>query len=341
MENPYLDQNNEQASEALRLSLAFLSKNQVPPSPLNYRLAYDYVSGRNREMETVLEEAVSKLDSEKQELLWEIYKRFFIQDNTALEKLRNDLRLVISGIQSEFKQSGGELNNFSTQLEQFSSVLNTQGSTADISAEVQKMIAGTNSMAKTQNSLDAKMTYMQDEVESLRKELEQIKEESLTDALTGIANRKAFDETLDKSITEAKEQSSALSMLLIDIDHFKKFNDTFGHLVGDKVLRYVGSSLKNCVKGQDFPARYGGEEFSVILPHTSHIGAKVIAEQIRKTISAKELKDKAKNKNFGKITASIGVAEFAEDETAETFIQRCDKALYKAKENGRNRVMIG
>ena len=340
MENPYFDHSSQQASEALRLSLAFLSQHQIPPSPINYRLAYDSVSGQNQDLEIVLKEAVTKLDPDSQDLLWEIYKRFFVQDNSALEKLRNELRQIISSMQTEFEQSGGELHNFSSQLEQFSSVLDKQASPEEISSEVQKMIAGTNSMVKTHNSLDAKMANLKDEVETLRKELEQIKEESLTDALTGIANRKAFDQTLHTSILEAKQQNSALSLLMIDIDHFKKFNDTFGHLVGDKVLRYVGNSLKNCVKGQDFPARFGGEEFSVILPHTSHIGAKVIAEQIRKTIAARELKDKTNNKNFGKISASIGVAQFSEEETSEEFIKRCDKALYRAKENGRNRVMI-
>jgi diguanylate cyclase len=169
-------------------------------------------------------------------------------------------------------------------------------------------------------------------------QLEQVKRESLTDALTGISNRKAFDSALVQSIETAREETAPFSLLMLDIDHFKQFNDTYGHLIGDKVLRFIASILTRCIKGSDLAARYGGEEFAVILPNTPLQGAASVSEQIRKSISAGELKDKESGKRYGRITASIGIAEFHPEEAVNGLIERADQALYSAKKKGRNRV---
>jgi len=340
MDFPYADHTTEQQSEFLRLTLALLSKQQIPPSPVNYRLSYDYVSGKSEDLKTVLDDCFNTPEKHNQETLWEIYQRFFIQDNQALEKIRAELRHVVSNIQGEVQRSGEELGGFSSELTHFSDVLDESSTPEEMASAVKRMINGTQSALNSQNLFYSHMTELAVETESLRKELLQIREESLTDALTGIANRRAFDLELQESMTEANEQHSALCLLLLDIDHFKKFNDTYGHLTGDKVLRFVATILKRCVKGQDFAARYGGEEFAVILPNTSQVGAKVIAEQIRKAISAKELEDKTRNENYGKITASIGIAEYRFNEVTGDLIKRSDEALYKAKDAGRNRVVF-
>ena len=340
MLDPYAKDPDKQAGEYFRLALAFLSKYQIPPSPLNYQLAYDYVSGKNEKLKILLDDYIGQTEIISQESLWEIYQQFYIQDMAALEKMRLELRHLIANIQNEFQRSGGEITGFSNRLDQFASVLNSEKRQQEISSEVNNMISDTNSVAESQRSFDSQMTSIMDEVGSLRKEIEQIKEESLTDALTGIANRRAFDNVLEKSIQSTIEQNSPLSLLLIDIDHFKQFNDNFGHLVGDKVLRFLGKTLKRCIKGQDIAARFGGEEFAIILPHTGHIGAKVIAEMIRKAISATELQDNEKTKSYGKITASIGVSEYLPNEASSALIQRCDKGLYQAKKAGRNRVVV-
>ncbi len=340
MLDPYAKDPAQQAGEFLRLALAFLSKYRIPPSPLNYQLAYDYVSGKNEKLKIELDDYIGQSAIISQENLWEIYQQIYIQDIAFIEKMRLELRHLIANIQNEFERSGGEITGFSNRLDQFSSVLISEKRQQEISFEVNNMITDANSVAESQRKFDSQMTDIMHEVGSLRKEIEQIKEESLTDALTGIANRRAFDNVLEKSIQSTIEENSPLSLLLIDIDHFKQFNDNFGHLVGDKVLRFLGKTLKRCIKGQDIAARFGGEEFAVILPHTSHIGAKVIAEMIRKAISATELQDNEKSKSYGKITASIGISEYLPNEASSTLIQRCDKGLYQAKKEGRNRVVV-
>jgi diguanylate cyclase len=125
---------------------------------------------------------------------------------------------------------------------------------------------------------------------------------------------------------------------MLDIDYFKKFNDQYGHQVGDEVLRIVGAHLKKNLKGKDFPARYGGEEFIVLLPDTKLDKAYIVSEQIRDNISKKRLKIKKTGQVLGNITASLGVSEIREEDTAISVVERADSALYLAKNSGRNNV---
>jgi diguanylate cyclase len=177
-----------------------------------------------------------------------------------------------------------------------------------------------------------------DEVEALRRELNQVKKESMTDALTGVANRKAFNSSLETLSQDVRAEGLSMCVLLVDIDHFKRFNDTYGHLVGDRVLRFVATTIQRCVKGKDAVARFGGEEFAVILPETELAGAEVVAEQIRMAVSDGELRDKHSGARYGRITVSIGVGQCRRNELATELLERVDRALYRAKDKGRNRT---
>ncbi|PVV21917.1 MAG: hypothetical protein B6D74_10745 [gamma proteobacterium symbiont of Ctena orbiculata] len=318
--------------------LAKASKHKIPPSPLNFRLGYDYVAGKSEELKAALDEMVTQSEALSTETLWEMYRRFFIQDDQALEKMRQELRHIIVNVQSEFARSGGNLSSYAQTLNRFADILDTSTTPERMSAEVKKVVDDTHSLEESQQRLESNMSHILTEVESLRKELEQVKEESLTDALTGISNRKAFDAALEHTVHSAREQKTPFCILLADIDRFKQFNDTYGHLVGDKVLRFVASTLKRCLKGKDMAARFGGEEFAVILPQTALIGAEAIAEQIRQAVSSGGLKDNSNGREYGKVTISIGIGQFRWNELPNELIQRIDRALYLAKERGRNRV---
>jgi diguanylate cyclase len=126
---------------------------------------------------------------------------------------------------------------------------------------------------------------------------------------------------------------------MIDIDHFKSFNDTYGHLTGDQVLRLVGMSLRHSIKGQDITARYGGEEFVVVLPETALRQAISVAENIRRSVMAKELKKKSTGEILGRVTISAGVATLRDTDDVHLLIERADTCLYAAKRSGRNRVV--
>jgi len=157
--------------------------------------------------------------------------------------------------------------------------------------------------------------------------------------LTQLANRKFFDTTLEHSIVTARENNEPLSLLLTDIDHFKKFNDSFGHLTGDQVLRLVAMSVKQNVKGQDIAARYGGEEFAIVLPNTVLRSAITVADHIRRAVMIKELMKRSTGEHLGRVTISVGVATLRKNDTSQTLIERADGCLYAAKHHGRNRVM--
>ncbi len=336
--NPY-SEDFTQASEYLRLVLVFLSKHKIPASPLNYQLGYDYVSGRNEALEKAMDDLLAQKNEPAAEDLLGLYKQFVVQDDQALESVRHELQKVIGSMQDGYDDSHSNLSDYLSSLDHFADVL-TDPQHPELQAEVQKVMADTRSTETSQRQFEHRMGDMMDEVETLRKQLEQVREESLTDALTGIANRKAFDQQLEQVYQSSMQQQSPFCLVISDIDHFKKFNDTFGHLVGDKVLRYVATTIKSCVKGKDLAARFGGEEFVLILPQTELKDARVVADQIRQAVSVRELKDKRANKDYGRITISLGVAQFQGDEQPLEILSRADQALYQAKENGRNRVEI-
>jgi diguanylate cyclase len=160
----------------------------------------------------------------------------------------------------------------------------------------------------------------------------------MTDGLTGIANRKAFDEKLRQEAMASMENGKPLSLLLLDIDHFKKFNDNHGHQVGDQVLRLMAETLELNIKGQDFAARYGGEEFAIILPQTTLDSAKQAANMLRHNVETHNIVNKSNQNKVGRITVSIGVATFRFGEPLARLIERSDEALYLAKSRGRNQV---
>ena len=336
--NPYSQDDFSKASEYLRLALSLLSKHRIPPSPLNFRMGYDYIAGRNEELKTALDEVVTKSGGVPNEKLEEMYRRFFIQDEQSFDKMRNELRHTIANIQSELECSGGNTAGYMTTLNHFAEILDTRMPPETMSIEVQKVVDKTRTMEQAHHRFESNMTSIMAEMETMRKEMEQVKQESLTDALTGISNRKAFDAALQHAIDTAQGQGTPFCLLFADIDHFKQFNDTYGHLVGDKVLRFVSVTLKRCLKGKDMAARYGGEEFAVILPDTALTGAEAVAEQIRSAVSSGILKDKKSDQDYGRITISIGVAQHRSNELPDDLIIRADRALYLAKNHGRNRV---
>ena len=336
--NPYTE-DFTRASEYLRLVLAFLSKHKIPASPLNYQLGYDYVSGRNDQLALALDDLLKGNPQPSPDDLIKLYKQYVVQDGEALEAVRHELQKVIGSMQEGVDDSKTGLSDYLDSLHHFAGKL-SDPQQPGFAAEVQKVMDDTRSTESSQRNLETRMGDMMDEVESLRKQLEQVREESLTDALTGIANRKAFDLQLEQVYRDSNEQKSPFCLVLSDIDHFKKFNDSFGHLVGDKVLRYVATTIKSCVKGKDMAARYGGEEFVLILPQTDLKDAKIVADQIRQAVSVRELKDKRANQDYGFITISLGIAQYQPGEQPMEILSRADQALYQAKENGRNRVEV-
>jgi diguanylate cyclase len=187
--------------------------------------------------------------------------------------------------------------------------------------------------------LETQFTSTSKELDRLRTSLRVAQHCANTDPLTGLANRRSLDDFMRAALIKAMEHDEALSVMLIDIDHFKKFNDSFGHQLGDQVLRLIAGVLKNDLRQADLAARYGGEELIAVLPGTDLSACREVAERIRLTIAERQIVRRTTGEALGKVTVSIGVAQFVLGETVAELFERCDRALYFAKESGRNRTM--
>ncbi|MEE8541249.1 MAG: diguanylate cyclase, partial [Desulfobacterales bacterium] len=172
----------------------------------------------------------------------------------------------------------------------------------------------------------------QGQIEMMRK----LKKLAITDGLTKLFNSRHFYNMLELEVDRSNRYAHALALLLLDIDNFKKYNDTYGHLEGDKVLVRLGQAIHTCLRSMDSAYRYGGEEFTVILPETKGEEALAVAERIRTVVENESFSPRSDTK--APITISLGVTEFYPKEKIETFVKRADEAMYLSKDQGRNRV---
>ncbi len=169
-------------------------------------------------------------------------------------------------------------------------------------------------------------------------EIEKLKMQAVTDGLTGLYNRRYFEEFIKNQFAAAKRNGKELGLLVIDLDHFKQINDTYGHQAGDKVLRAVSLTIRNTVRAMDLAARYGGEEMAVVIPETGEAGSRILAEKIRSAIAALKIDY---NGQLIKVTASIGVGQYSQSMgSEELLVKQADLNVYQAKKDGRNKVVF-
>jgi diguanylate cyclase len=257
----------------------------------------------------------------------------------AMEQVGEGMNSVIADVLTRLNDVGRDAGHYSNTLSAATGELDADQSPADLRKLVESLLAATRAMENRTNSLEKELQKSSEQVTELRSELDNVHKESLTDPLTAIANRKAFDNALAAAEEQAAISNDPVSLLLCDIDHFKKFNDSWGHQTGDQVLRLVASCLSENVKGRDTAARYGGEEFGVVLRGTALKDAVHVAEQIRQAVEGRRLVKKSTGEILGTITISIGVAQFEPREKAELVVRRADACLYGAKQSGRNMVV--
>jgi diguanylate cyclase len=201
------------------------------------------------------------------------------------------------------------------------------------------IVAETARMQDHTDHIEGHLRASMAQIEGLRRDLQAAWSEARTDALTGLANRKHFDQALRIAAAQASEQDTPACLMLADIDHFKRFNDLYGHALGDQVLKLVAGVLRQNVKGQDLVARYGGEEFAVILPATRLADAYTLADRLRDLVASRQIQLKDSSRTLGRVTLSIGVTEIRAGESCAESTARSDAALYEAKRGGRNRVV--
>jgi len=332
----------EKASELFRLALPFLSKHKLITNPVNFSLAYHYMAGRCPAMREKLDELLADPENWSQEEANQLFQRYLYGcDSETLDELRSDLLTIVAETIGALVDLAGKTSLSSKKLESHIDRLAKSRRTEDVLSVVAAILADTRSLAAETRELEKELSASSSQLGKLKDELKRTRYEAFHDALTGILNRRGFDENLSMLIKDAEQRHMAdFSLILIDLDNFKVINDTQGHLVGDKVLCSVGSLLKKHTKGRDASARFGGDEFALLLPDTRITSAFNLAENLRLSIEKLVLRRSSTGERLAAITSSFGVASYRLGEAADEFVERCDKALYRAKSIGRNRVVL-
>ena len=330
--------NVEKSAEYLRLALPLMTKQAAALHPVSYAVWYEYVSGTNPALKASIDAHLKSGALLDEKTTLDIFnKHVAAMDHEIAQRVTDGFQKVMADVSESALLAGAQANQLGDALEQWSEGM------AELPAgagNVEDILQHTRSMQGSILSLRGRLDESRSEIEQLRQEVIKAREEALADGLTGLVNRRGFDMALAECIAASEPEEAGPSLLIVDIDHFKRVNDNYGHLFGDKVIRAVAQILKDNVKGKDTAARYGGEEFVILLPDTPVTGARFVADKIRATVEKCRIKRMDNNEVVANITISAGVAAYVRGESGSDFVARADSALYMSKNSGRNRVTI-
>ncbi|AMT86581.1 MULTISPECIES: diguanylate cyclase [Pseudomonas] len=253
-------------------------------------------------------------------------------NSSAARAMDTQIREQVDGLQSSVQQAA-DLDDLKHVLEN-----HLEGLLGTMDQHQKQRDAREQEVAARLKSLSERVAHMEQEALGFREHLEEQRQKALIDPLTGLPNRAAWSERLEHEIQQWQQHGNTLSLAMLDLDHFKRINDSYGHLAGDKVLKIIATVLRKRLRGSDFIARFGGEEFVLLLPATPPaVGAKLL-ETLRAAIEACPFHFKGERVT---ITISMGLASFRVGEHSDLVLKRADQALYRAKNAGRNRVELG
>ncbi len=311
-------------------------------TPRAYAVWYTYVAGS----QPLMNDAIKRLTTQNGTLtsadIDQLHDTYIDGRRLALEMDRVNSTLIaeVEGIMEMIDVSVRSTAQYGESLQAFThDIANAATSRTRLREVVSTIIANTRDVTANNRTLEARMRESRNEIETLRETLEATRLESLTDPLTGLGNRKSFEEGLRREI-DAGAGHRPSSLIVLDIDYFKRFNDLYGHLTGDQVLRLVAIVMREHIgqKGATL-ARFGGEEFGIVLPEVDLATAREIAERVRTSVTGRELVKRSTGESLGKVTVSLGVAQQRPDDNAVSLLERADACLFAAKRAGRNRTI--
>ncbi len=328
------------SAECVRLALPLMAKQDAAMHPISFSVWYEHVAGMNAALSAQLDRVLSTGPTLTDDATCELYRKYIANmDEQSAQQVAAGFQRVLSEISESATQAGKQASRFGNALEEWSDLLATHPG-QDLQTGATGILDDTRKMQSAITALNERLDSSQVEIERLQAEIVRAREDALSDGLTGLANRRRFDTALVSCLAEVADQPSGPSLLMADIDHFKKINDSYGHLFGDKVIRSIAQILKDNVRGNDLAARYGGEEFVILLPDTPLTGAHAVAEKIRNTVAGCRILRTGSNEPIAAISISIGVAHYCGSESPTDFVSRADAALYTSKAQGRNRVTV-
>jgi diguanylate cyclase len=317
-----------------------MEKLGIWPTATNYELFLHYAGDPDGPIGIEIERLLSAGEPLTESLTDELAAQFLPK-----QRLNDQIRDAGDQLSRELASVAAAINKAQKSSESFGLTLakaNTDLGDAGDAPAVQKLIltlaGATRKVQKENTTLEKRLAESTAEVTKLKDHLEQVRRDATTDSLTNLANRKAFDDAAENAVEVAEAAGKPLTLAVIDIDHFKSFNDTWGHQTGDQVIRFVASVLARVGAAPRFAARYGGEEFAMLFPNEDADQVAAVLDEVRIEIASRMLKRRSTNEDLGTITVSAGLAQHHPGESLHTLLDRADEALYASKRNGRNKV---
>jgi diguanylate cyclase len=331
-------EDQQKSAEYMRLAIPLMTKNGIHMTPENYTVWYEYISGANMVLSEVIDMDMAEHGAFSNQRTKELYERFWGSEKNAsnLHEQKTGLRHVLTEVLKYAKTGESAASESTNQLAGALAKLHPEMSQEQIHDVITDVMKETEQAMSFSQLLTERLNSAMVAIEELKLDVEDTKKQAKTDRLTGLANRKSFDDYIRQVVGEAEQSEQSLTVIFCDLDHFRELNAVHGHLVGDQVLKVVADILKSQLKGRDFVARYGGEEFTITLINTSIEDAKQLAEIIREEIANKRIQRKDSKEPLGQITMSFGIAAYWKTEGVDSFLQRADRALYHSKRKGRN-----
>ena len=325
-----------------QLALSMLREVGLSASPRNFEIWCAHIDGRSPSLSRDIQKFMhvdGKVTQEEADSLHQMHiARADLANN--INDLASNLQLEIDELFSNIEAQGETSHQHSTELGDLSQQLRQSAEEYPaVGSLLEGVVAVTKKMREENQKLESNLAASTSEISTLRRNVEVIQKEAMSDPLTGVKNRKSFDRAIERMVEDAGLHLNPLALIMADVDHFKNFNDRWGHQTGDQVLRLVAEVMKANVKGQDLLARYGGEEFGILLPGTTLENAHMLADRIRRAVESRRLKKRQSDEDLGVVTMSMGVAVFRPDDNTQSLVERADKSLYAAKQRGRNCVI--
>jgi diguanylate cyclase len=330
----------EHATATAGRALQLMTEHAVPATPQNFEVWFRFALGASPELSKIVNILIDSrrgFDSATNRSLFVTYVGGDPDREPSHVEVLQQLQALLSTARDYLETSAAENRN---RVAALGGVAAQMQPNSDPRPIIQRLMGELSKAVARASALEANFTASLQELDKIRSHLVMAEERSRTDALTGLANRHALDDFLRAAQITAMENGKPLSILLVDIDHFKAFNDRFGHQFGDQVLRLIAQLLKDGLRDdEDLAARFGGEELVGVLPDADIDAARSVAERIREAIANRQVTRRSTGEVLSGVTVSIGVAQFAPGETLAGLFERCDRALYAAKRAGRNRTI--
>lgn len=309
--------------------------------PQAYEVWHAYLTGSNIGLASAIDGLVAKQGSLTHDDVNRLYDRHLLQIGLIehLERTSSSVAVELDNAVELMNLVSGNAHRYGNSLHSITSRLDETSAWAQNQHIVKALLESTRAVLDENRRLEARLTDTRQEIQMLRETIEAVRIEAFTDPLTRLSNRKHFETSLTAAIEKSRQDRVPLSLIMIDIDHFKRFNDTYGHPTGDRVLMLVADTMGKDLPENAIAARYGGEEFAIILPELDDEKARRVAEQIRSRVQAKELVKRSTGASLGRVSVSLGIAGYKWADSAASFVERCDFCLLVAKRMGRNRCV--